>query len=157
MKDKRPNWSPPPTQDLKSKVWSPFKCLNKTTCRSKISSFSHFFFLPHPPRYSLSSFLHPLGLSTIFSFALQVVALHLPMLPAIKAWQRLAISVHAPAVAPLPAFGWTALQRQSERFSVMFVFTTDTNKVLPFFHFIPLEKEEALLDIIQCDSHDVLV
>ena len=57
-----------------------------------------------------SSTRHP----SVFSFALQVVALRLAPLPAIKAGQRLPVFVHTPAEAPPPAFGWTALQRKEK-------------------------------------------
>lgn len=100
--------------DLKSKVQSPFKCLHKTTCKSKVGS-SIVLSLPptpHPPPL-FSVFL---SMSTrrvvVLSFALHVVALHLTPLPAVVAGQRLPVFVHAPAVAPPPAFGWTALQRK---------------------------------------------
>lgn len=101
-------------RDPKSKVQSPFKCLHKTTCKSKVGSFFHCL-SPPPPPYSLSSSLLPLGVPPVLSFALQVVALRLAPLPAVKARQRLPVFVHAPAVAPPPAFGGTALQRKGEK------------------------------------------
>lgn len=66
-------------------------------------------FIPSPLLFS-SSTRHP----SVFSFALQVVALCLASLPAIEAGQRLPVFVHAPAEAPPPAFGWTALQRKEK-------------------------------------------
>lgn len=68
---------------------------------------------PPPPAThpeSLSS-LCPPGVSPVFSFLLQVVALRLAALRPVQAGQRLTVPVHAPAVAPPPAFGWTALRR----------------------------------------------
>lgn len=69
-------------------------------------------FLPLPPilfSVLLVSVHSSSPLSPVLSFALQVVALRLAPLPAIVAGQRLPVFVHAPAVAPPPAFGWTAL------------------------------------------------
>lgn len=56
---------------------------------------------------------HSLSLS--LSFALQVVALCVSALPAVEARQRLAVFVHTPAVAPPPAFGWAALDREEKK------------------------------------------
>lgn len=63
--------------------------------------------LPHPhPHFVLSL---STGVSPVSSFVLQVVALRLAALRPVKAGERLAILVHAPAVSPPPAFRWTAL------------------------------------------------
>lgn len=68
-------------------------------------------FLPH----SSAVFLSPsTRCASLLSFALQVVAVRLTPLLAIEAGQRLPVLVHAPAVSPPPAFGWTALQREEK-------------------------------------------
>lgn len=75
------------------------------------SRFSFFLsvFLPH----SSAVFLSPSkSCASLPSFALQVVALCLAPLLAVEARQRLPILVHAPAVSPPPALGWTALQTE---------------------------------------------
>lgn len=68
-------------------------------------------FLPH----SSAVILPPsTRCASLLSFALQVVALRLTPLLAVEAGQRLPILVHTPAVSPPPAFGWTALQRETK-------------------------------------------
>lgn len=72
-------------------------------------------FLHPPPPCLFSVFLPPSTCCpSVLSLALQVVALRLAPLPAIVAGKRLPVFVHAPAVAPPPAFGWTALQNKEE-------------------------------------------
>lgn len=83
--------------------------------QSRLSFFLTLCLSPPPPLFAV--FLSPsTRRPSVRSFALQVVALRLAPLPAIQAGQRLPVFVHAPAVSPPPAFGWTALQRKKKIF-----------------------------------------
>lgn len=117
---------PPLKQDLKPKVQSSFKCLHQSTCKRKnrrqflFPFFFHLVFFPPLfcavfPSLSPSSFsLYPCAVLSVHpSFTLQVIALCLAML-VIIAWERLPVFVNTPTETPVPAFGWTTLQRNKQ-------------------------------------------
>lgn len=87
----------------------------ETTCMCNVISTPP---LPRPSSVHLSA-----PPPSVLSLVLRVVALGLVSIPAVIARQRLPVFVHAPAVAPPPAFGRAALWRHEERKSLLFAFS----------------------------------